>query len=123
MSGDAESILLVTPLGTRPCGTEWRTGAVVNTWKGNPAFRISDSLTFPVASGTDAAVEPYALGQYYVLFLDWEPARKEPVQSADYEKSFAFRIEDGRIQSGPLKSYVGKPADELVNELQLLSAH
>lgn len=120
----ADAIVRVRITGHKPETTTNREhiAAVLTVWKrhsiGGPA---ADTLTFSQPLNTDET-EPYAIGQDFVIFLQWHSAEGTFVRMMYGDgKGAAFAIEDGRIRSAVLAKYVGMEVDRFLTELQAVS--
>jgi hypothetical protein len=97
--------------------------AVLTLWKNEfPTVNISDKLTF-VRQNEPNEVEPYAVGQDFVIFLWWSPAKQVFARMSSGDGTVAaFAVENGRIHSAPISGYAGMEAEQLVNELASFAA-
>jgi hypothetical protein len=94
---------------------------ILKVWKQDPRLGATNALTF-LQSSERNEVEPYAVGQEFVIFLRWTAAKGEFVRWSDGDGTVsAFAIEDGRIHSGPVSYYVGMDEQQLVQNLALLA--
>jgi hypothetical protein len=66
-----------------------------------------------------AEQEPYAVGQEFVIFLDWLPPQKQFVRLdvRPGAAAAAFAIENGRIRSAGIEGFTGRPLDFLLLDL------
>ena len=118
----ADAVVRVRITGHDPSNREAKhRGALLNVWKRNSRFNTSEALTF-LQDTEPNEVEPYAVGQDFVIFLKWLPAERVFVRmSTGNGTGAAFAIEDGRIHSGPIAAYAGMEAEQLVNQLTSLA--
>lgn len=119
----ADAVVRVRVTGHDPNSpeTQYR-GAVLSVWKRNPNLTATDTLRFRRYTEPNE-VEPYAVGQDFVVFLKWLSLERVFVRmSSGYGTVAAFAIEDGHIHSGPIAAYAGVEIDQLVNQLSAFSA-
>jgi hypothetical protein len=87
----------------------------------NPIISATDTLTF-VQLAERNEIEPYAVGQEFVIFLRWLSTERGFVRWSNGDGSVAaFAIENGRIRSTPIASYVGMDEEQLAKELSSLA--
>ncbi len=113
---DADAVVRIRISGHDPNAPEMKHAAnVLNVWKRTPSFSGTDTLTF-VQSDRSNEIEPYVIGQEFVMLLKW--SRQEQAFSV----VAAFATEDGRVHSGPILGYVGKDDQQLGSDLASLTA-
>lgn len=119
---DAEAVVRVSVVGHEPglmaaASYVTHTAAVVTVFKRHPQAAAA-KLTF-VQEPSGDEIEPYAIGQEFVLFLRWNPMRRafERVNGM----SGGFAIENGRLHSAGVAGYAGKNVEDFVEELRALS--
>jgi hypothetical protein len=119
----ADAVVRVRITGHHPSNPETRyRGAVLSVWKRNPNFNATDTLTF-LRYTEPNEVEPYAVGQDFVVFLKWLSAEQVFVRMSSGEGTVAaFAIEDGRIHSAPIAAYAGMDEEQLMKELSSLAS-
>jgi hypothetical protein len=66
--------------------------------------------------------EPYAIGQDFVIFLDWQSTQDAFIRvQANLGGAAAFAIQDGLIHSGGIAGYDGMSLGGFLAELETLS--
>lgn len=97
-------------------------GAISRVWKRSPTFTATETLTF-VRRTEPSEVEPYAVGQEFVLFLKWSSAEQAFVRMSGGGDGMiaAFALENGRVHSAPLADYVRMDTEQFVNQLDSLA--
>lgn len=118
----AHAVVRVRIIGHDPSSSETTyRAALLRVWKASPRITEADTLTFRRYTEPNE-VEPYAVGQDFVVFLKWEAADRMFVRMSGGEGTVAaFAIEDGRIRSAPVAAYAGLEIDQLMNQLDALS--
>ena len=94
--------------------------SVLSVWKGSPAVIAGKTLTFRRRI-EPAESEPYAVGQEFVIFLEWSPQQQAFIRMSNDGLVAAFGIENRRIHGSPLAHYVGTDSEQLVKELAALA--
>jgi hypothetical protein len=67
-----------------------------------------------VQSPGEHPIEPYAVGQEFILFLTAQP------DSRPFTVTAPFALDNGRVHSAPVADYQGTSADDLVAEIVAL---
>ena len=114
----ADAVVHVRITGHDPDSPEIKDrGATLTVWKRPANLAVTNPLTFRRFTENNE-VEPYAVGQEFVLFLEWVPVKQAFVRmSSGYGPIGAFAIEGGQIHSGLTGAYAGRDANELFSEL------
>jgi hypothetical protein len=115
---DADAVVRVRLIEHDPANPDIKYRAsVMRSWKQGFIFNTTETLTFLRHPQRDE-VEPYVVGQDFVLFLKWSSAEQVFVRMSSGDGTVAaFAIEDGRIHSAPLAAYAGARAEPLLDEL------
>ena len=96
-------------------------GALLKVWKGYSTLTSGEILTF-LQHPEGNEIEPYAVGQEFVLFLRWSPEEQAFVRLSSGDGTVAaFAIEGGRVHSAPVTRYRGIEDEQLVKELTSLA--
>ena len=96
-------------------------GTLLKVWKGYSTFKSGEMLTF-LQRPEGNEIEPYAVGQEFVLFLQWSPQEQAFVRLSSGDGTVgAFAIEGGRVHSAPITRYRGVEDGQLVKELTSLA--
>jgi hypothetical protein len=118
----ADAVVRLRITGHDPDNPELKhIGTVLSVSKQNPNIAATRTLTFRQVI-EPGEVEPYAVGQEFVLFLVWSPAEHTFVRMSFDRAVAAFAIEKGRIHSAPFADYAGTEAAQLVNRLASFAA-
>ena len=121
---EADAVVRLRIAGHEP-GPMWssqHTATVLAVWKRDATLGpTSHTLTFNQIHQR-GETEPYAIGQDFIIFLRGTEADGAFARMSDGDgTTAAFAVEDGRIHSAPIASYVGMEIGRLLNELQSLS--
>jgi hypothetical protein len=92
----------------------------LTVWKATPTVKATDTVTF-LQRIEQNEIEPYAIGQEFVIFLQWSPQLQAFVRWSNEDGTVAaFAIEGGRIHSAPMAGYSGMDDEQLMKELSSL---
>jgi hypothetical protein len=120
---EADAVVRLRISGHQP-GPMWssqHTATVLAVWKRDATLGpISNTLIFNQNHQRDET-EPYAIGQDFIIFLRWVAEERVFARMSGDGTTAAFAIEDGRIRSAPIESYVGMDVGRFLNELESLS--
>ena len=96
-------------------------GTLLKVWKGYSTLKSGEMLTF-LQRPEGNEIEPYAVDQEFVLFLQWSPQEQAFVRLSSGDGTVgAFAIEGGRVHSAPITRYRGVEDGQLVKELMSLA--
>jgi hypothetical protein len=114
----ADAVVRLRIAGHNPSDPDVRFRSVLShVWKRSAHLDTTDSLPFVRRIERDE-VEPYTVGQEFIVFLKWSSEERAFVRMSSEEGTVAaFAIENGRIHSGPIAAYVGVDAGTLTDEL------
>jgi hypothetical protein len=118
----ADTVVRVRLTGHDPAAPDVKhIGTLLKVWKGYSTLNSGEMLTF-LQHPQGNEIEPYAVGQEFVLFLQWSPQEQTFVRLSSGDGIVAaFAIEGGRVHSAPITRYRGIEDERLVNELTALA--
>jgi hypothetical protein len=118
----ADAVVRVRISGHKP-GPVWSSqhiATVLAVWKRDATSGPTSNTLIFDRRHQRGETEPYAIGQDFIIFLRGISGVLTRMADGDGTTA-AFAIEDGRIRSAPIASYVGMDVGSLLNELESLS--